>query len=192
MQGTASTSLLSPAQRLSPSAPRTLTSSPSTLSKLSPQASLLPPLQGAGEPTVPAPGPGRTTKRTCTRGSQEPALRRRADADNREQRSRPDPRQAPESSGRETRRTEAAAGLRANTTILPGRGTGGAYTLPEVATLSRSATGQAASGLQIRRQRVSPAPPTHPQGAGGRCGVRAPATYRPTFGEGTWELARES
>lgn len=46
------------------------------------------------EPTVPAPGPGTTTRRRCTRGSQEPVLRRLTDAGNREQRGRPDPRQA--------------------------------------------------------------------------------------------------
>lgn len=94
MEGTVPPSHLSPAQRLSPSAPRTLTSSPSTLSKRSPQASPPPPLRGAGEPTVPAPGPGTTTGRRCTRGSQEPVLRRLTDAGNREQRSRPDLRQA--------------------------------------------------------------------------------------------------
>lgn len=64
----------------------------------------------ASAPAVPAPGPGRTTKRTCTRGSQGPALLKRGGR--REQGAAEPPGSSPSSGElrtRDERRTEATA-----------------------------------------------------------------------------------
>lgn len=162
MEATAQDAHPSPVQRLFPSAPRTLTSSPSTLRKRRLQD-----VPDASAPAVPAPGPGRTTKgdgharlpgagppqagRTPGTGSSGAArifaqLRR----------------------ARDTRR-DAQRPLQRNAlrSQLSQAATRAASQKPtEVASLPDSSAGTAVSGPQISRHRVSPAPRATPPRVG--------------------------
>jgi cell wall-associated NlpC family hydrolase len=119
MEATAQDAHTSRVQRLFPSAPRTLTSSPSTLVSAVFRTSLTPQLR-----LSPRPAPGgrpRGRARAAPRGRPSSSG---ADAGNREQRSRPDLLPALESSGHETRDAQKPLQSNAKTTTLPGRYTG--------------------------------------------------------------------